>query len=90
MHKPNKYYNIVAGALSFRQDTDTLTDNLVGTSTAGCDLRDGDSAGVGGEDSVLGDHSFELLDDLVLDVDVLEHSLNYTVTFAHLLVLKSW
>ena len=39
-------------------------------------VSDGNSRGVGGNDATGGRELLNLLDDLVLDVDVLEHSLN--------------
>ena len=48
-----------------------------------CDLSDGERRGVEGEDGVLGEMRFHLLDDAVLQSDVLEHGLDHHVFVLH-------
>lgn len=52
---------------------------FVGTRTASCNLCYGNGAGIGGDDAMLWHHSFQLLDHTMLNLYILENSLNNNV-----------
>lgn len=66
------------------------TNNFVGSAAASSDFRDRNGTGVSGNDAMLRHNCFNLLNDFVLDIDVLEHGFDDAIRVFEVRVVKSW